>query len=205
MKCLDNIPIWLFALLTVAAFDTTALGGLVCTRRLGHWLGLYALIDNNSLGWIFSAILVMYAIALGLIAVATWGNASTAAAAASQEAAHIVTVYRAMGGYPQPLQSELTDSMIRYTRAVIQKVWPAQWRGETTEEGGEIFLRAWRRILEFEPATDGQRAIHAQVLGGFNTLVEFRRQRIEATSYAVPGTLWAVVWYRRFSPCSWLP
>jgi len=31
------------------------------------------------------------------------------------------------------------------------------------------------------------------VLDGFNKLVEFRRRRIEAASYAVPGTLWVVV------------
>jgi hypothetical protein len=49
------------------------------------------------------------------------------------------------------------------------------------------------RILEFEPATDGQSIVHAEVLSAFNTLVEFRRRRIEATSYAVPGALWAVV------------
>jgi len=91
---IKNLPLWLFALLTVADFNAIALGGLVCTRRLGTWLGLYTLIDNDTLGWIFSAILVMYALSLGLIAVASWGNASAAAAAASEEASHIATVYR---------------------------------------------------------------------------------------------------------------
>jgi hypothetical protein len=54
-------------------------------------------------------------------------------------------------------------------------------------------LHLWNRILEFEPTTEGQRVVHAQMLGGFNTLVGFRRRRIEAASYAVPGTLWVVV------------
>ena len=99
MKHLDEIPVLLFALLTVVAFDATALVGLVCTRWLGHAFGVYALLDNNIVGWIFSAILVMYAIAIGLIAIATWGNASNASAAASQEASHIVTLYRTLAGY----------------------------------------------------------------------------------------------------------
>jgi hypothetical protein len=193
MKRLDDIPIWLFALLTVAAFDATALGGLLCTRRWGEWLGLYAVVDNNTIGSIFSAILVMYAISLGLIAVATWGNASSASAAASHEASHIATVYRSVAGYPNPLNSDLTDSVLRYTQSIIQNVWPAQRRGEVAEEGAEILLHLWRRILEFEPATDGQRIVHAEVLRDFSRLVEFRRRRVEATSYAVPGTLWAVV------------
>jgi hypothetical protein len=193
MKRLDDIPIWLFALLTVAAFDATALGGLLCKRRWGEWLGLYAVVDNNTIGAIFSAILVMYAIALGLIAVATWGNASSASAAASHEASHIATVYRSVAGYPNPLNSDLTDSVLRYTQSIIQNVWPAQRRGEVAEDGAEILLHLWRRILELEPATDGQRIVHAEVLRDFSRLVEFRRRRVEATSYAVPGTLWAVV------------
>jgi hypothetical protein len=96
MKYLDDVPVWLFAILTVAAFDAVALAGLVCTRWLGHTFGLYALLDNNTVGWIFSAILVMYAIAIGLIAIATWGNASSASAAASHDASHIVTLYRTL-------------------------------------------------------------------------------------------------------------
>ena len=190
---IEDLPLWLFALLTVAGFNATALGGLVCTRRLGNWLGLYTLIDNDTVGWIFSAILVMYALSLGLIAVASWGNASAAAAAASEEASHIATVYRTLGGYPQPLQGDLKDSVVRYTQSIIEKAWPAQRRGEITEAGIEIILHLWNRILEFEPTTEGQRVVHAQMLSGFNTLVEFRRRRIEAASYAVPGTLWVVV------------
>ena len=193
MRRLEDLPVWMFALLTVGGFNATALGGLVCTRRLGNWLGLYMLIDNDTVGWIFSAILVMYALSLGLIAVASWGNNSAAAAAASEEASHIATVYRTLGGYPQPLQGNLKDSVVRYTQSIIEKAWPAQRRGEITEAGIEIILHLWNRILEFEPTTDGQRVAHAQMLSGFNTLVEFRRRRIEAASYAVPGTLWVVV------------
>jgi hypothetical protein len=135
----------------------------------------------------------MYALSLGLIAVASWGNTSAAAAAASEEASHIATVYRTLGGYPQPLQGDLKDSVVRYTQSIIRKAWPAQRRGEITEAGIEIILHLWNRILEFEPTTEGQRVVHAQMLGGFNTLVGFRRRRIEAASYAVPGTLWVVV------------
>jgi hypothetical protein len=70
LKHLDDIPVWLFALLTVVSFDAMALGGLIGARWLGHRFGLYPLLDNNTVGWIFSAILVMYAIAIGLIAIA---------------------------------------------------------------------------------------------------------------------------------------
>lgn len=190
---IKDLPPWLFALLTVAGFNAIALCGLVCTRRFGQSLGLYTFIDNNAVSAIFQAVLVMYAIALGLIAVASWGNASSAAATASEEASHIATVYRTLGGYPQPLQDDLRDSVVRYAQTIIETAWPAQRRGEVTEAGIEIILHLWKQITHFEPVTDGQHVVHGQVLDGFNKLVEFRRRRIEATSYAVPGTLWGVV------------
>jgi Protein of unknown function (DUF4239) len=193
MKYLDDIPASLFALLTVVAFDAVALFGLVCTRGLGHAFGLYAVLDNNIVGWIFSAMLVMYAIAIGLIAIATWGNASNASATASQEASHIVTLYRTLAGYPEPQRSEFTRAIFAYTQSVIQIAWPAQRRGEVNEMGTEILFSVGRRVLEFEPMTGGQSIVHAEALSAFNTLVELRRRRIEATTYAVPASLWAVV------------
>ena len=190
---LEDLPLWLFSLLTVAGFNAVTLGGLVCMRQFGQSLGLYSFIDNETVSAIFNAILVMYAIALGLIAVASWGNASAAAAAASEEASHIATVYRTLGGYPPPLRDDLKDSLVLYTQSIIEKAWPPQRRREVTEAGIEIILHLWKEITEFEPTTYGQLVVHGQVLDGFNKLVEFRRARIEATSYAVPGALWVVV------------
>lgn len=193
MKRLDEIPLWLFGLLTVVAFNAAALGGLVGARQLGHGLGLYALVDNDTVGWIFSAILVIYAIAIGMIAVATWTNASAASSVASQEASHIAVLYRSLMGYPQPLQNEIKDVLTRYLKSIIEEAWPAQQRGEVTEEGIADLLELGRRIITFQPSTDGQCVIYGEVMRAFNTLVEFRRRRIEAASFAVPASLWVVV------------
>src|SRR6185369_4372826 len=99
-----ELPPWLFGLATVLVFVGAAIAGLVVARRWGRSRGLHALVDNSVIGWVFSAILVIYAIAIGLIAVATWGNASEASSVASHEAAGIAALYRDLGGYPQPLQ-----------------------------------------------------------------------------------------------------
>jgi hypothetical protein len=193
VKRLQDIPLWPFALLTLAVFNGAALVGLVCTRQLGRRFGLYGLIDNDTVGWIFSAILVIYAIALGLIAVATWANSSAAANVASQEASQIPVLYRSLLGYPQPLQNEIKSVLLRYLKSIIDDAWPAQQRGEVTEEGIEDLLELGRRIIAFEPATDGQCVVYGEVMRSFNTLTAFRRRRIEAASYAVPESLWCVV------------
>jgi Protein of unknown function (DUF4239) len=193
MKRPQDMSPWLFALLTLGGFNGAALVGLICTRHLGRQFGLSGLIDNDTVGWIFSAILVIYAIAIGLIAVATWTNSLAAASVASQEASQVPVLYRSLLGYPQPLQNEIKGVLVRYLKSIIEDAWPAQQRGEVTEEGIENLLELGRRIIAFEPTTDGQCVVYGEVMRGFNTLAAFRRRRIEAASYAVPGILWWVV------------
>ena len=71
MKHLDNIPVWLFALLTVIAFDAAA-WYLVCTRAGSRVWPLYAPDGQHRRLDFFAAILAWYAIAIDLIAVAIW-------------------------------------------------------------------------------------------------------------------------------------
>lgn len=193
MTFVHELPSWLFGFLTVLVFVAVALAGLVIARQWGRSSGLHALVDNSVIGWIFSAILVIYAIAIGLIAVATWGNAAEASNVASHEAAAIAALYRDVGGYPQPLQDQLRSVLVRYVRFIIDDAWPAQRRGEVPKGGTPIVTEFQRIAFAFEPATPGQQAIHGEVLRAFNIMVEFRRQRLEAVDYAVPTVLWSVV------------
>jgi hypothetical protein len=84
---------------------------------------------------------------------------------------HIVTPYRTVAGYPEPLRSDLTGSVFNYTQSVIQAAWPAQQHGEVNEKGTEILFSVELRILEFEPATGGQSIVQAEALSALNTLV----------------------------------
>ncbi len=193
MTFLHDLPPWLFATLTIAVFVAAALGVLVVTRGWVRRRGFHALVDNGVVGWIFSAILVIYAIAIGLIAVATWGNASRAQNEASDEAARIAAIYRDFSGYPEPVRTELRQRLVRYTRYVIDAEWPMQRRGEIPHHGTDVLTELQQVFYAFEPATDGQRIVHAEAMRAFNEMIEERRERIEAVDYAVPDTLWGVV------------
>ena len=193
MTFLHDLPPWLFAIATIGVFVGTALGGLILTRRWVRERGLHALVDNSVIGWIFSAILVIYAIAIGLIAVATWGNSARAANAASDEAARIAALYRDLIGYPEPMRTEFRAMLVRYTRFVIEEAWPAHRRGELPHAGTEMLTDFQRKFYVFEPTTDAQRVVHGQAMRAFNDLIEARRARLEAVSFSVPGSLWSVV------------
>lgn len=193
MSFVHDFPNWVIGCATVALFVVAALIGLALTRQLGRRRGLHALVDNGVIGWIFSAILGIYAIAIGLMAVASWGNSTAASQLASREAAEIAALHRDFSGYPEPLRGTLHARLTRYTRDVIDQAWPAQRRGEVPHHGTVILNEMQRPLYAFEPATDGQRIVHAEALRAFNALIEVRRQRLEAVSYAVPATLWGVI------------
>jgi hypothetical protein len=190
---LHDLSSWLFATLTIATFVGGTLGGLVVTRRWVRERGLHALVDNGVVGWIFSATVVIYAIAIGLISVATWENAARAEGEASDEASRIAALYRDLAGYPDPERTALRGQLVGYTRFVIDEEWPAQRRGKVPHRGSDILTTLQRVLYAFEPTTDGQRIVHAEALRTYNELIEERRQRLEAVDYAVPGRLWGVV------------
>lgn len=193
MLFVHDLPEWLVGVVTVVVFVAAALAGLALSRGLSRRRGLHALVDNGVIGWIFSAVLGIYAIAIGLMAVATWGNMSAAEAVASREAAAIAALYRDLGGYPAPASATLQGALVRYTHYVIHEAWPRQRRGELPREGARILSELERLLYVFEPVTDGQKIVHAEALHAYNALIELRRQRIEAVDYAVPGALWGVI------------
>jgi hypothetical protein len=193
MSFVHELPSWLFAIATIVGFVGGATTGLVFARRWGRRREIHALVDNGVVGWIFSGTIVIYAIAIGLITVETWGNASAASAAASKEAGCIAALYRDLGGYPQPLQRELQQELVGYTHYVIEEDWPAQRRGEVPRGGSRLLTRFRHAMFAFEPATDGQRALHAEALHSFNEILEARQARLDAVSLGVPASLWAVV------------
>jgi hypothetical protein len=193
MDWIHDYPSWLVGSGIVVSLVGAAIVGLAATRRWSRERGLHALVDNGVIGWIFSAILGMYAIAIGLIAVASWGNASAAAAIASHEAAEIAAFYRDLGGYPEPPRRALLGTLHDYAVDVIENAWPLQRRGEIPHTGTDLLNRIEVLLYRFEPATEAHKIIHAEALASFNRLIEYRRQRLEAVKYAIPATLWAVL------------
>jgi len=193
MSWIHDLPRWLVAFVILAVFVASALAGLFATRRLIKQQGLHSLIDNGVVGWIFSATLSIYAITIGLTAVASWSNAVSASNVTSAEAAEVAALYRAVSTYPQPARGALKAGVRGYLAAVIDMAWPAQRRGEVPHGPNVALTGLQQSFSSFEPATDGQRILHAEALHVFAHLVEARRRRLVAVDNGVPGALWSVV------------
>lgn len=195
------MPTWLYemsslraALLLVAFVELVSLIGLLLARRylvpkLHYGDGI-----NDAVSGIVQAVGVFYGITVGLIAVAVWNTYTSASGLVSNEATAIGALYRDVNGYPSPLREELREKLRDYTVFVINDVWPAQKSGQLPKGGTARMDEFQHALYAFEPATQGQLALHTETLRAYNSLIEYRNLRRDAVDSGLSITMWAVIW-----------
>ena len=183
-------PFWL-GILIVGVLVGASLLGLRLTRPLARRLRPA---QNDFANYFFATVAVFYAVLVGLIAVASWGNYTTIDGIASSEAVSASDTYRDVESYPPAVSEAVRSDLRAYVNFVIQQEWPAQRRGASVQHGGRLLLeRVARRLTTFEPATSGQQIVHVQTLRDLDDLFSNRRLRFEAIDGHLPGLMWLVV------------
>lgn len=193
MVWLYNFPSWLLALTLVLVFIALSWLSLLLVRRPLQRSSTAALIDNDTVGWFFSGVSLLYGLLLGLLTVATWQNYTQASGLASREAAQLSVLYRNLSGYAPVQRKPLHAQLRRYTQHIVQRSWPNQRLGIIDDEESTEFLRLQTLLLGYGPDTTAHELIHQQALQAFNNLAELRRLRAEAIGGGVPAVIWWVV------------
>ena len=197
------MPIWLYeveprtaAFIMVVFIEVLALLGLVLVRRYLVPRLHYHEGANDAVSGTVQAIGVFYGITVGLIAVGVWNTNSNASDLVSKEAASIGSLYRDVSGYPSPLREQLRSKLREYTLFVINDAWPAQQRGQgqTVNAGVRILDDFQSGLYSFQPTNNSQFALHSETLRAYNTLIEYRRLRIDAVGGGLSTVMWAVIW-----------
>jgi hypothetical protein len=197
------MPIWLYgvspplaAIIMVVFIEAVALMGLVAIRRQVIPRLHYDDGANDAVSGTVQAIGVFYGITVGLIAVGVWNTNSNASELVSKEAASISALFRDVSGYPAPLRDELRAGLRTYTVFVIEEAWPAQSRGEgqAIDRGTRILDEFQHKLHSFQPGNTSQLALHTETLRAYNTLIEYRRLRIDAVGGGLSTVMWAVIW-----------
>ena len=187
------LPLWLMAVVLLAWFSATGL--------LAHWAAKRWILPSMKLRYddayfaaaIVQSAMLMYGLIAALTAVGVWQRFSQVSDTVSSEAATIASLWRDLGGYPEPLSGEMRGVLKGYTEQIIRDAWPEQRQGRIPRQGVEWMDRLQARLYSFEPTTAGQQIIHSQTVGAFNDLVQKRRQRLDSVDAAIPGVLWCVL------------
>ena len=189
-----NLSSTQLAVVVVVVTFAVSLAGLTVTARRVRATSLHQTLDNGAISGLLAALIGIYAIAAGLTAVAVWGNTGDAANRVGREATAISVLFHDFAGYPEPQRNEFRNALIEYTRYIVEEEWPLHERGEAPTVPLQSVNAFQRGLFGFEPATEGQKIVHAQTLTAYNNLLEARRLRLQAVSdTALPLELWVVV------------
>jgi hypothetical protein len=149
---------------------------------------------DRVLGYSMATYGLFYGILLALVAVAVYQNFTDVRDVVLGETSALASLYRDTSGLSEPTATHLHTLLRSYTEHVINVDWPLQASG-TIPGDGTAQVTAFQSILfHYEPKTGGQQAIYQQTVSSFNSFVAARRSRINETSLAIPGLLWAVIW-----------
>lgn len=197
------MPTWLYevsprtaALIMVVFVECIALIGLLLVRRFVIPRLRYHEGTHEAVSGTVQAIGVFYGITVGLIAVAVWNTNSSASELVSKEAASIATLHRDLSGYPSPMREDLRSKLREYTVFVVEHAWPEQRAGggQHVTGGAKILDEFQEKLYHFEPSGNSQSALHGETLRAYNSVLEYRRLRIDAVGGGLSTVMWAVIW-----------
>lgn len=193
MTQLLHLPPWLCGIIIVGGFVVLAVGGLPLFQRFTA--GRLHLTEemNNDIIFFASAIAVFYSLTVGLIAVGVWSAYSNVEDIVSAEAAAIAAIYRDVSAYPEPVRGQLQAHVRGYTEFIITQAWPAQARGESTDDATRRLNALEQELVRFEPATVGQQLLQAETLHQVNEVTSLRRKRLHVIGSGLPSVMWSVV------------
>jgi Protein of unknown function (DUF4239) len=188
-----DLPNWLFAALTMAVAVAIGLGGFYATRNWVRRVHGNEHSHNDIVGFYLGAICLLYGITLGLVAVGTWQTYTDVDTKVDQEASAVAALYRAASSFPDPKRAELQADLREYTRQLMDVGWPQQRRGIVPQNTAGTVNALQTHLGSFEPATEGQKTLHAEAYRAFTQIVELRRTRLKSVSAGLPAPLWLVL------------
>lgn len=90
----------------------------------------------------------------------------------------------------EQLQGKLRDCTV----FLIEQAWPAQKKGQILNDSTRILNDLQTQLFAFQPKDAGQVAVHSETFRSFNSLIEYRRLRVDAVNEGLSDIMWAVIW-----------
>jgi hypothetical protein len=188
-----DVPLWIAGPSIIVLLVGLSLVGLVAIRSRALPRMRITAEDSHFAGPLVHSIMVFYGLVLALVAVNVFETYSESSRIVSSEATAIAALYRDASCYPEPTRSLLQSGLSDYVSDVIHEAWPLQRTGRIPSGGVAKMDTVQARLSAFEPATEGQKALHAEAWRAYNHVIETRRARLDQVKTGLPGVMWLVV------------
>jgi hypothetical protein len=185
-----EVPSPLLALLFLAV----AIGASLCATWLVRRRTELTTLESNKevAGFIIAIVGALYSVLLAFVVASVWEQFEDAAVLAEQEAELAVSLYRDAAAFSS--EAELRQSLRGYATSVIDDEWPAlaehQREAAATDAALSGVFVAYRAI---EPRGPAEQTFLHNSLDRLDAVTQARRERIAASSKALPDPLWLVL------------
>jgi hypothetical protein len=184
------IQSWQLGVLIFAVFGGLSILGLLSCHP---WISRHTH-KSNDLVFNFVAIAgVVYALAVGLIAVATWDKFKSVQEIVNNEAYALNNLYLDVDSLPEATAVQVKNDIRGYLHFVLTKEWSVQEMGRRVEGGDDLALGIMRKLTTMETATPREGILLSQALLELNKFLAQRRARQNALTEALPGVLYFLV------------
>jgi hypothetical protein len=188
-----DAPLAILGPAIILSLSAMALIGLLLVRRFVLPRLRVTEGDSEFSGAVVQSIMVFYGLALALIAVNVWQTYNDVSRTVSLEATSFAALYRDVSGYPEPVRGKLQAEIRGYVDQIIHGAFPIMHKGQVPTAGVEWMNRFQAVLTGFEPATEGQKLLHAETLAAYNRAMLARRMRVDAVGTGLPGVMWVVI------------
>jgi len=193
MSWIFDLPLVVLGPTLLLVLVGLALGSVHLFRR--HMLPQLRFGEHDAVfsGTMLTAIMVIYGLAMALIAVHVWETYEEVARTVSHEASTLGTLYRDVSEYPEPTRTLLREHIRDYVEYTIHEAWAMQRRGIVPSKGLARVDSIQATLFRFEPVTEGQKVLAAETANAYNVMIEARRMRLDAVETRLPGVMWIVI------------
>lgn len=191
MLWLLQIPAPILGSLWVAVIAGVSVGGLILFRRAVSHTRLEN--ANAVSGTVFQLAGVLYAVLVAFVVVVVWEQFSDAEDASGLEASAVADLLRDSAALPAESRAAVEQSLLDYTRMVVDDEFPRMHRGETVAEQSEELTTVWDTYLAIQPETRNEIAFFDHAIVRLNDLSAARKMRVSTGEASVPGELWVLL------------
>ena len=193
-----DLPNWQFFLICNSVFiGFSLLGTFFFSSKIEKMLSLT--VEHNSIVSIFLASSgVFYGITLGLIAVGTFENFNSVDSTVNNECSSLAALYRDVQILEESDKEKMLQTLKNYTKQEVDTAWQLQSQGIMTNRGNQIINAFQKELSKYEPKSEKDKILFAEVFNQYNTLIQDRRLRINAASSTLPSAIWMILFLGAF-------
>lgn len=185
---IDQYPVGATIICLIGAI---AVAGLWLWRRRLHFQTIRSY--HEVAGYLLSVVGTMYAVLLGLVVVDAISKFQHAVTVTEQEANALADIFLLANKMPSAKRDSVQQLCLQYADAVVDHEWTTMRNSMIYLPARKAAVKLMKEINDFEPQSEGEKAVYPLTVQAGCTLWDNRRARTNFVSVGIPIVEWVVL------------